>query len=205
MLSRPFRSSGRTEREHAEKGEVEKGDTEAEKGHAVDAVGDHPLRLSSSSAKSDADLGPGSFGSGSSPFSQSIKRWKRQGVPSSWGTLMCLRPALRPRRDQPARPLQQVGTAQRTAYGGGSPRFGYFGARSHGISTRCLRFAVRLTPPHARLASGCGPRSTRPDWIPVEFLRKVSVMLRYIPFPFPKLLGADGVPFSLRNCRTSSS
>jgi len=34
---------------------------------------------------------------------------------------------------------------------------GNFGARSHGIGTRYLRFAVRITPPHARLASGCWP------------------------------------------------
>ena len=40
---------------------------------------------------------------------------------------------------------------------------GNFGAQSHGMGTRCLRFAVRITPPHARLASGCGPRSTRRD------------------------------------------
>ena len=32
-------------------------------------------------------------------------------------------------------------------------------------------------------------------WLPVEFLRKVSVMLRYIDFPSPKLLGANAVPF----------
>jgi hypothetical protein len=107
------------------------------------------------SAKSDADLGPGSFWSGPSPSGQSLQRWRRRGVPSSWGTLMCLRLALGPRRDQPARPLRQVGTAPRTAYRGGSPPVGNFGARSHGIGTRCLRFAVRLTPPHARLASGC--------------------------------------------------
>jgi hypothetical protein len=51
---------------------------------------------------------------------------------------------------------------------------GTFGAQSHGIGTRCLRFAVRLTPPHARLASGCSPGSTRRDWLPAGFRRKVS-------------------------------
>jgi hypothetical protein len=47
------------------------------------------------------------------------------GLPSSWGTLMCLRPALRPRRDRRYRDkakLRQVGTAPRTAYREGSPR-----------------------------------------------------------------------------------
>ena len=32
-----------------------------------------------------------------------------------------------------------------------------FGAQSHGFSTRCLRFAVPVTRPHARLASGRRP------------------------------------------------
>ncbi len=61
----------------------------------------------------------------------------------------------------PARPtcqaIRQLGTARRASNGESSPRFGNFGAQSHGISTRCLRFAVRLTPTHARLASGCWP------------------------------------------------
>jgi hypothetical protein len=30
-----------------------------------------------------------------------------------------------------------------------------FGAQSHGLGTRCLRFAVGVASPHARLASGC--------------------------------------------------
>ena len=36
-----------------------------------------------------------------------------------------------------------------------APAIEGFGARSHGLGTGCLRFAVRITPPHARLASGC--------------------------------------------------
>jgi hypothetical protein len=91
------------------------------------------------------------------------------------------------------RPLRQVGTAPRTAYREGSPRFGNFGAPSHGISTRCLRFAVRISPHHARLASGCGPGSTRRDWLPAGFRRKVSEFEALSPFPsFP---GARTVPF----------
>jgi hypothetical protein len=31
---------------------------------------------------------------------QMLKSWRRQGVPSSWGTLLCLRPVLRPRQEQ---------------------------------------------------------------------------------------------------------
>ncbi len=73
---------------------------------------------------------------------------------------------------------------------------GNFGAQSHGIGTSCLRFAVRLTPPHARLASGCRPSSTRRDWLPVGFLRKVSVMLLTSLSPFPSFLAQTMSPFS---------
>src|SRR5271157_3852175 len=37
------------------------------------------------------------------------------------------------------------------------PRAEDFGARSHGIGTRCLRFAMEVARHHARLASGCWP------------------------------------------------
>ncbi len=92
----------------------------------------------------------------------------------------------------PARPTRPGHTAGRH----GSTRIvrrelstrGNFGAQSHGIGTSCLRFAVRLTPPHARLASGCRPSSTRRDWLPVGFLRKVSVMLLTSLSPFPSFL-----------------
>src|SRR3954452_24467792 len=50
------------------------------------------------------------------------------------------------------------------------PRVPVFGARSHGIGTGCLRFAVRVSPPHARLASGCWPSSTGRD----SFTRRVA-------------------------------
>ena len=101
----------------------------------------------------------------------------------------------------PARPTYQVTTVGRRGPTYIQPRrlstSRNFGARSHGIGTRCLRFAVRLTPPHARLASGCLPGSTRRDWLPAGFLRKVSVMF-HIAFPFPTLLGAVNVPWRNR-------
>jgi len=83
---------------------------------------------------------------------------KRQGLPGSWGSLVympCSRTPAGPscralaRLRAPARrcclPLLQRRRLP--------PR--YFGAPSHGLHTRCLRFAVRGRPPvHARLASG---------------------------------------------------
>jgi hypothetical protein len=61
-----------------------------------------------------------------------------------------------------ARPLRRLDAAPACVYNGGS-RKEYFEAQSHGIGTRCLRFAVRITPPHARLASGCWPSSAGRD------------------------------------------
>jgi len=121
-----------------------------------------------------------------------------QDLPSSWRTLACLRPALRPRRDQryhdKAIAVGRHGPTHIVPRGLSTR--GNFGAPSHGISTRCLRFAPWVAPKDARLASGCGPSSTRRDWLPAGFLRKVSELLQYISFPFPKVLGANDVPLS---------
>ena len=61
-----------------------------------------------------------------------------------------------------------------------------FGAQWHGLRTRCLRFAVRVTPTHARLASGRWSGATGR-----AFTRRVPTkgfrMLPYISSPFPKL------------------
>jgi hypothetical protein len=119
------------------------------------------------------------------------------GLPSSWGTLMCLRPALRPRRDQHYRDKAIAASRHGPTHSvprGLSTR-GNFGAPSHGISTRCLRFAVRISPPHARLASGCGPSSTRRDWLPAGFLRKVSEMFLTSLPPFPSFLAQTLTPY----------
>jgi hypothetical protein len=55
----------------------------------------------------------------------------------------------------PARP-PPVTTAE-------APARRYFEAQSHGLGTGCLRFAVGVTSPHARLASGCLPSSAGRD------------------------------------------
>jgi hypothetical protein len=47
-------------------------------------------------------------------------------------------------------------------------------AQWHGLGTGCLRFVGRLTPPHARLASGCWLGFAGWDWLPTESLREVS-------------------------------
>ena len=51
-----------------------------------------------------------------------------------------------------ARPLRRLGAAPASMHNGGSRNKDGFGAQSHGIRTRCLRFAGRVAPP---------PRKTR--------------------------------------------
>jgi hypothetical protein len=61
---------------------------------------------------------------------------------------------LDPGRTGRARPLRHADVATAWDYDEGS-RERRFRARSQSLGTGCLRFAVRITPPHARLASGC--------------------------------------------------
>jgi hypothetical protein len=115
-------------------------------------------------------LGAGGFWVWHLPAQASmLKTWKRQGVPSSWGILMCLRPALRPRRD----PHYQAIAVGRHGPTHNVPRGlstrGNFGAQSHGFDTGCLRFVRWVAPEDARLASGCWPSSTGWDWLPTGF------------------------------------
>jgi hypothetical protein len=140
--------------------------------------------------------GRGAFGSGTSRNGQLLKRRRRPGVPSSWGTLMCLRPALRPRRDRDCQAIAATRHGPTCIQRRGLSTTGNIGARSHGIGARCLRFAVRFTPPHARLASGCPARlyqaglATRRA--PTKGFRDAS----YIASPFPKLPWRNECPQS---------
>ena len=81
-----------------------------------------------------------------------ILGWRRQGLPGSWGVLSVTCPALRPRWDADTRPLGVRRVAFRATYDVGSHVKLDFGARSHSLQPRCLRFAARVTP---------APRKTR--------------------------------------------
>jgi hypothetical protein len=61
-----------------------------------------------------------------------------------------------------------------------------FGAPSHGLLTRCLRFVTTITRGHARLASGCWPSFAGRGWLPAGFPRKVSELVTSHP-PCPGL------------------
>ena len=97
------------------------------------------------------------------------------------------------RLDSPTRPPRLTKTrARREKYD--------FGAQWHGVRPRCLRFAVTITRPHARLASGGWPSSTGRDWLPAGFQRKVSS--QGYP-PLPSFLGAMSIHFTLASVRRS--
>ncbi len=89
---------------------------------------------------------------------------KQQGLPGSWGSLVYM-PCSRTPVGPPCRVLARLrAPASRYCLPLLQRRRlpqRYFGALSHGLHTRCLRFAVRGRPPvHARLASGWGPALT---------------------------------------------
>ena len=52
-----------------------------------------------------------------------------------------------------------------------------FEAQSHGFRTRCLRFAVIVTDPHARLASGRWSNATRRDSHPLGHYQRFQISI----------------------------
>ena len=79
------------------------------------------------------------------------------GPPRFLGDPVHACPALRPRRDPGARPLRRLGAAFRPLDGVGSRVCTNFGAQSHGLRARCLRFAASVHPSPGLPA----PRKTR--------------------------------------------
>ena len=83
-----------------------------------------------------------------------------------------------------------------------------FGARSHGIGTRCLRFAVEVSFPHARLASGCWPSSAGRDSLTRRvamkgFRVRVSSSFLELTFATHRQIALIGAP-ALREIRRST-
>src|SRR5262249_20850085 len=110
-----------------------------------------------------------------------------QDLSGSWGILVCLRPALRPRQNRPIRPYDVVGAAPAFANNKGFRDKSLFEAQSHGFSTCCLRFAVRVArcrrktrfPLLAALRGGI--------CLPAGFQRKVSKVHPTSHSSFPEL------------------
>jgi hypothetical protein len=82
---------------------------------------------------------------------------------------MCACPALRPRQNLHARPLRRLGLAFRFWNSVGFC-VGSFVAQSHGLHTRCLRFAGQVTLP---------PRKTR--FRLVATLGRTGLVTRWVP------------------------
>jgi hypothetical protein len=150
-------------------------------------------------AKSDADLGPGSFWVWHFPHKPVDKEMETAGRPKFLENSDVLRPCSLTPAGPTHQAIQCSRRGPRSQHDEGSPRFDNFGAPWHGLGTHCLRFAVRLTPPHARLASGCWPlyqAGLVTRRVPTKGFRDAS----YIASSFPKLLGAGCVlsefPFS---------
>ena len=55
-----------------------------------------------------------------------------------------------------------------------------FEAQSHGFRTRCLRFAVIVTDPHARLASGRWSNPTRRDSRPLGHYQRFLISIHIV-------------------------
>ena len=169
----------------------------------------HALRLSFRSRRSRAPTAGQGFVF-RSPLPDVLRMEAIQDLPGSWGTLVSLCPVLRPRQDHAHQAHTMRGHGPRYVHNEGSHDNESFGAQSHGLGTRCLRFVRCVAVPDAKLASGRWPSSPGRDWLPAGLRRKVSKLLLTSHPPFPSFPGARtfiifkmmNVPFSPRTGRT---
>src|SRR5205823_2849408 len=95
-----------------------------------------------------------------------VTAWRQYGYPKFLGHPGAPAPC----SWTPARPTYQAITVGRHGPTYIQPRRlstrGNFGARSHGIGTRCLRFAVRIAPRPRKTRFWLLASSTRRDWLP---------------------------------------
>ena len=99
---------------------------------------------------------------------------------------MCLRPALRPRQDRRRQALQRCRRGPRYVHDEGSHDKPYFGAPSHGLGTRCLRFVVWVSPAYTQdslpavghtLRDGIGyPQHSYERFLTVVFLLSQAIV-----------------------------
>ena len=96
-------------------------------------------------------------------------RWRRRGLPSSRGTLVIIRPVLRPRRDRtgPLGPRVDLpDMAPASDNNEGSPRELISGLNRTAFDLAVYASQGRLPTRHARLASGRWPNFAGRDWLP---------------------------------------
>ncbi len=140
---------------------------------------------------------------------------------------MCACPALRPRRDLHVRPwaygkpepdyerfvardyrgpcllhssptsLKRVDTAFRTSTRRRLPQLTYFGAQSHSLHTRCLRFATWVTPmprkTRFRLVASLYRAELIARWVPLQGFSNASSLLP----PCPSFPGARRLKYGM--------
>ena len=100
---------------------------------------------------------------------------------------LCLCPALRPRQDRSHQAHTMRRRGPRSKQDEGSHE-AYFGAQSHGLGTRCLRFAGWITPPPRKTRFWLLARLYQTGLLPAGFQRKVSELLTSSHPPFPSLV-----------------
>jgi len=130
----------------------------------------HPcVRRFASITGGHVDDGPGDLLSGLPQHRYSFE-WRTSGLPGSWGTPLCACPALRPRWDGSCQAVTACPYCLPPSKQRRLPRSGHFGAQSHGLHTRCLRFAAPVTR---------SPRKTR--FRRVANLCRVGLVTHWVP------------------------
>jgi hypothetical protein len=93
--------------------------------------------------------------------------------------------------------LQRVDTAFRTSTRRRLPQLTYFGAQSHSLHTRCLRFATRVTPEprktRFRLVANLCRAGLTARWVPLQGFSNASSLLP----PCPSFPGARGLKYEM--------
>ena len=138
-------------------------------------------QLSLPQAAACGSLGPG-VGNPVAPAGKVTPR-RSTALPGSWGTPMCLCPALGPRQDRLRQAMAASRLGPRSQHDEGSHIAVISGLHHTALALAVYASPVGLPTPDARLASGCWPSSTRRDWLPAGSHRKVSTMYSLHHFP----------------------
>src|SRR5207249_7210216 len=154
----------------------------------------HPVRLCSCLPQARRRLGAWGFRVWQ-PRANVFPEWRRPGLPSSWGTLVFLRPVLRPRQVRTHQAITVRQHGPRVVNREGITRQVPFGAQWHGLGTRCLRFAAPVTG---------APRQTR--FRSLARLSRMGLVTHRVPLrgfrstptlrpPFPSFLAQGHLTF----------
>ena len=135
---------------------------------------------------------PGFWSAG---FPSGILRTEKTGSPEFPSDPLDACPAhIRPRRDRSARPSRRPRCCLPLMTRRRLPRVANFGAQSHGLHLRCLRFAVTVTRPPRKTRFRAGASLTRAGFDPQDLYRRFpSDSSHVISSPFPELCSAHAI------------